>query len=483
MIIPVNIDNLQDANLFLRALWAEFRRKCGKCAWQYTPYMDGQKKTIFIGFADINRPEGTVEISVIYAQRGTIHSISFDHSKDQPVDLKSELGDLIQQSVKSAIEKMGKPDRHSYAVKVEGLYVPPRDYVGDSFSFEPISKRRFNLTVAVHAFDETDAKPEFVRKMRQVLNVLSVESNSAFWPLIAGQVEDDDLCSAHLARITRCKFLQPLRYPCQFMYLTMVKHVLRNSFDLNYLRKMCGTWDDEPLAQPLDKYEIFAETPDWMDDCPVRDGRILISREGEKLIDMVAGGGPLSEDAGTFLRACNHFHVARKYAAQILDLVELGEAEQVGENDFVMPMSIRNRRLEAAGQMGDAHAEITGALYMSAMEVTAKIGQQKAEVCKECGQLRHKIAQRVTDLMKKCGGEHLARIAKGYYSQRSQYLHEGTMLSPSNYTGTSIPQLDPSSPTGCLMQTASPDPCLRDYVGFCLRKILKEVVAGVGGSG
>jgi len=50
------------------------------------------------------------------------------------------------------------------------------------------------------------------------------------------------LCSAHLARITRCKFLQPLRYLCQFMYLTTVKRVLRNSFDLNYLRKMCGTW-------------------------------------------------------------------------------------------------------------------------------------------------------------------------------------------------------------------------------------------------
>ena len=50
------------------------------------------------------------------------------------------------------------------------------------------------------------------------------------------------LCSAHLARITRCKFLQPLRYLCQFIYLTTVKRVLRNSFDLNYLRKMCGTW-------------------------------------------------------------------------------------------------------------------------------------------------------------------------------------------------------------------------------------------------
>ena len=50
------------------------------------------------------------------------------------------------------------------------------------------------------------------------------------------------LCSAHLARITRSKFLQPLRYLCQFMYLTTVKRVLRNSFDVNYLRKMGGTW-------------------------------------------------------------------------------------------------------------------------------------------------------------------------------------------------------------------------------------------------
>ncbi len=50
------------------------------------------------------------------------------------------------------------------------------------------------------------------------------------------------LCSALLARITRCKFLQPLRYLCQFMYLTTVKRVLGNSFDLNYLRKMGGTW-------------------------------------------------------------------------------------------------------------------------------------------------------------------------------------------------------------------------------------------------
>jgi hypothetical protein len=428
MEVQIGINNTRDANLFLRALWAEFRRECGKCAWQYMPHKDGQKKRIFIGFADINRPEGTVEISVTYAERGTIRSISFNHSEDRPVGSESELGGLLQRSVKCAVEKMGKPERQLYSVKVEGLYAPLRYYRGDSFSFEPVSRRRFNLALDVHAFDKTDAEPELVRKLRHVLNILSVETNSAFWPLIAGQVEED-----------------------------------------------------EPLAQPLDKAEVFPADPDWMDHCPVQDGQLLISREGKGLIDMVAEGGPIPDDVGTCLRACNHFHIARKYAAQIIDLVELGEAEHVEENELVMPMSIRNRRLEAAGQVGDAHAEITGALLMSAMEVAAKIGLPKAEACKECGQLRYKISQRVTDLMNKFGGEHLGMISKGYYSQRSQYLHEGTMLSPSNYTGTSIPQLDPSSPSGCLKQTASPDPNLRDYVGFCLRKVLKGIVA-CGGS-
>src|SRR5208337_4215924 len=59
-----------------------------------------------------------------------------------------------------------------------------------------------------------------------------------------------NLCSAHLARITRCKFFQPLRYLCQFMYLTTVKLVLRNSFDLNYLRKMCGMWVSRAFGVP-----------------------------------------------------------------------------------------------------------------------------------------------------------------------------------------------------------------------------------------
>lgn len=422
MEIQVDIYNTRDANLFLRALWAELRGQCGKCDWQYTPYKDGQRNKIFIGFADINRPEGPLEISVAYVQRGTIRSISFNHAEDRPVDLGSELGSLLDQSVKDAIQKMGKPELQDYSVTIEGLYATPRYYIGDAFSFEPLSRRRFKLALGVRAFDKMDAEPELVRKMKQVLNILSVETNSAFWPLVGGGVEAD-----------------------------------------------------EPLVNPVEKSEVFPADPDWIDDCPVQDGQLLISGPGKRLLDVVAGGEPTADEVDTYLRACNHFHVARKHAAQICDVVELREADQIGRNEFVMPLTIRNHRLESAGQVGDAHAEITGTLFMSAMEVAAKIGMPEAEACKKCGQLKYRISQRVRDLMGRFGGEQLAKIANDYYTQRSQYLHEGTMLSPSNYTGTSIPQLDPSSPTGCLMQTASPNPNLRNYVGFCLRKVLKEI--------
>ena len=57
--------------------------------------------------------------------------------------------------------------------------------------------------------------------------------------MVAGELYN--LCSAHLARITRCKLLQLLRHRCQFMYLTIVTLVIRKFFDLNHLRKMCGT--------------------------------------------------------------------------------------------------------------------------------------------------------------------------------------------------------------------------------------------------
>jgi hypothetical protein len=217
--------------------------------------------------------------------------------------------------------------------------------------------------------------------------------------------------------------------------------------------------------------------PDLMDDYPIHDGLFLISAQGKRLLQAVAKEETLVEPIATFTRACNHFHTARKYHAQIWDVLELGAPERTEQaEEHVVSVNVRNSRLEAAGQVGAAHAEITGTLYMSALEVASKIGAAEPEPCPQCGQPRYRISQRVTDLMTKHGGPKLGQLAKAYYSDRSKYLHEGIMLSDSSYAGVSIPLLDPSGPTGCRTQTASPSPNLQEYTGFCMRRVLKEIV-------
>jgi len=426
MNIQVGIDKVAEANRFLRTLWAEFRKVCGKCAWQYTPYRDGPRNLIFLGFADIGRPEGGVGVSVTYVKKGSIRSICFTHGLDRPVDPQSDLGQLIQTTVEAARARMASPERKAYQVTVECLDRPLWFYEGHSFRMEPKSRRRFSLSVAVAAFDKPDAETQLIPRMRQILDLLSVETNSAFWPLLRGNDERD-----------------------------------------------------EPLEQAPDRSGLFVDDPNWMDDYPVRERLYLLSAEGKRLLELVAEeeslGGPIS----TFMRACNHFHTARKYDAQVTDVLEVGKAEPTGQaGEYVIPLTVRYSRLEAAGQLGAAHAEITGTLYMSALEIASKIGGPEPTACPKCGQQQFKISQRVTDLMTRCGGENLGRFAEGYYNQRSQYLHEGVMLSDLSYAGISIPLLDPSSTSGCRAQGASPSRNLREYVGFAMRRVLKEVVGG-----
>ena len=191
MELAVYIDNLTEANRFLRCLWAEFRSVCGKCGFLYTPWRDGPKQRIGFGFADINRPEGPLMIGVTYAQKGTIRSVTFDHDFENTLDEESEFGQLVKRVVDSAVVKRTSPQRRSLKTSIECLHSPSGFYESESFLIEPISRRRFSLSLTVDAYDEIDSKTEFSSKMDRVLDVLSVETNSAYWPLISERSNPD----------------------------------------------------------------------------------------------------------------------------------------------------------------------------------------------------------------------------------------------------------------------------------------------------
>lgn len=223
--------------------------------------------------------------------------------------------------------------------------------------------------------------------------------------------------------------------------------------------------------------ETYQLDPEWIDGLSVQNGHLVLSQEGVALLDRVLSSDLADEETSRYVRACHHFHVARKYDAQVMDTL-IHHSTRMTSTGGVISMRTRDRRLDHAREVGAAHAEITTVLYVSALEVASLIGSMPPESCNECGQPRYKISERVRTLAGEMAGESVQRYMGGYYPSRSKFLHEGFLLSREDYVGTSMPRLDPSSPTGCVTQIASPDLNLREYTGQILRKVGKELLAG-----
>lgn len=270
MKIDINIDNIEQANHFLRALWAEFRKIFGNYTWQHCPSRDGQEKRIYFGF--INSPNylndyGTMRTSISYVKRGSIKAIYFDFlfpPSGSPPDKNSELALNLRRAVNSALAKVNRLIPYILQVPVQSFCGAISSYTGNSFSLVPISPSDFMLALKVEAYDEIDADSQFRRKVNFINDLLSVETNSYF-----------DIASV------ACVMLGEEN----------------NIFFTN----------NNNLKQ-----EFFVEDRDWIDGSPKNNGYIIISKEGKNLIDFIAVNEP-QKNLLTFLRACNHFHGARGY--------------------------------------------------------------------------------------------------------------------------------------------------------------------------
>lgn len=270
MKIDINIDDLEKANHFLRALWAEFRKILGNYTWQHCPSRDGQEKRIYFGF--INSPNyindyGTMQTSISYIKRGSIQSIYFDFlfpPSGSPPTKNSELALNLQRAVNSSLAKINCLTSYIFQVPVQSFCGAISSYTGNSFSLVPISPSEFMLSLKVEGYDEIDAESQFRRKLNLINDFLSVETNSYF-----------DVASV------ACVMLA----------------------------------DENNLSLRIDnnlKHNIFVEDRDWIDGSQKIDGYIIISQEGKNFIDFIAANEP-KKPLATFLRACNHFHGARGY--------------------------------------------------------------------------------------------------------------------------------------------------------------------------
>lgn len=128
---------------------------------------------------------------------------------------------------------------------------------------------------------------------------------------------------------------------------------------------------------------------------------------------------------------------------------------------------VRNEELSGmVTGLPEPYAEQAIVAYMSALEIIT-LGDKEPETCKCCGQMRYSIARRVTDLANaaiKGWGE----FVKGYYGDRSKYVHTGMLLSSNSYNGRSVPLMSKSSKTGMIVQVGRVGDSLRDMVKYCI---------------
>lgn len=421
------ISSLLESNNFLRALWAELRDKFGKCAWLYQPYKVKNSRTIYLGLADINQGKG-IPISITYTQKTIVSEICFGEDVLQYAEESSELGQQLKDAVKKAYHRHNNPDLKFLQVPISSIYRSLAPYFGQWFEIIPTQHPISLLSVKVKAFDEIDAKAEALRVTSYVLDILSVETNSLFWLL--DTEESQDASSIKVKKLT------------------------------------C------PEANTF----VFDEK--WMDDEPYCNEYLLISSQAVQFLDRILSKEKLSKEEEAFIRSCHHFHVGREQDA--LNNNRLMHVEEQKNDEESATLVIReDPRFKVAPRFSRRAEELATVLYMSTIEVASTINSNPSERCTTCGQQQYKISARVIDYVKKyleLEKEHpILKDFKSYYAKRSKYLHEGIVLRDHSYTGTTIPQLDPSSDAGVSQTTSVPVINLREWIGYMLRQQLKSM--------
>lgn len=396
MEIKLDIQEQEQANQFLRAFWAELRSCFTKQAWQFTPSKNGMFRRITFGQVDLGLADGPIMVGVSYKKRGSIKRLFFERPFGQAVESDSHLVGLLKETVNSALAKANHPSRMFMEAIVQPAYSQISEYASDWFVLKQLAEQKSVLMIPIWAYDLIDAQAGFRLKANYILDVLATETNIPFWQVNEANLSKDE------------------------------------KIDLQEI------------------FEVFVDNPDWIDNVPIKNDRMILSKEGKKFLSLIVRGETDTNGQVTFLRACRHFHMALKLRAESYGVHNYNEWQ---ENVMV--------------------------LCVSALEVASTIDGPTPSSCSKCGQPVYKIRRRVSDFTSRYLPNHVVKFIKSYYDRRSKYLHAGMLLSNQDYVGITLPQLDADNPTGCKNSIASSSIMnLHEFVGYCLRQTLKSLVKG-----
>lgn len=414
MEIQVGTKTTEESNEFLRSLWAEMAKEFEKCAWHYTP----QKKEGIISFGqmDIDNDEDKLlsdlifNVSISYKKKGTINNIIFELLEGKKVGNLKQINQRIKEVVQKAKENLGEYDIGSYKVGIKSIY-SLNAYEGKNFKINHGIKNTSNLNIPILAYDENQGDAIATKKINQVLDFLSVETNAPFW---SAQVVEE---------------------------------------------------------KGNNTKETYQEDEDFIDGLSFNNGYIVISKVGKSFLDhLITYKDNENTNMEIFLNACHHFHTARRFHAQH-ENIYLSDYKQDEKGNGSAKIK-RHEDLAFAASLGSSQIEIANTLYLSALEVIT-LHEFHPNKCKECGQPKFSIKKRVKEFIEENLDDIVAKQIGDSYDKRSLYLHQGNKLTKHMPTSSTIPLLDPEEKQGCIGPIQVSLNLIRDYTSYCLRNFYK----------
>ncbi len=161
----IGINDNYESNLFLRALWSNFRQHYGKFGWEFMPHKIGKENRISFGFSNIG------EVGIYYKKKGCIDRLYFDTSEDSAT---------VEGIIVKSLDQYKKPNQKTLKSSVNGLH-EGACFLGANFRIHPAGEKKTNIYVTVHGFDDNDIQVEHSKKLRELLSFLAVETNLPFW--------------------------------------------------------------------------------------------------------------------------------------------------------------------------------------------------------------------------------------------------------------------------------------------------------------
>lgn len=255
--ISINLKSNEDSNYFLRSLWAELRQTFGKCAWQYSPRKDGEKKRVYFGYVDIGIEATTLGVSISYMQKGVIEKIFIEEVSGM---ISKEVKNKIFDSVHQAIIHRNNLKNYQFQSKIESNRGAIGNYNSLYFRLFVVDSKTNCISFKVKGFDEFDAATESRKTLVKILDFLSICTNAAFVS-ISSSICDEDI---------------------------------------DQFKK--------------DNEEVFFEDFDWMDNHPrIGDYLALWKSQKDFINNILAGDIRLNHP---LIRASSHFHDAQKILFQ-----------------------------------------------------------------------------------------------------------------------------------------------------------------------